>query len=119
MPSYCAFAICSQATFYACSLLPKSPCEICRPLFCPAPPPKQEVGDVCLGSVFPPSSKRANEVRTALLLAGFPDSVPAYTVNRWAGWGAGQAAGVGAQAALAKLNRALRMRSAQSEDQEA
>ncbi|KAL4441837.1 hypothetical protein ABPG77_003753 [Micractinium sp. CCAP 211/92] len=41
-----------------------------------------EVGDVCLGSVFPPSSKRANEVRSALLLAGFPDSVPAYTVNR-------------------------------------
>ncbi|KAL4433968.1 hypothetical protein ABPG75_000409 [Micractinium tetrahymenae] len=41
-----------------------------------------EVGDVCLGSVFPPSSKRANEVRTALLLAGFPNSVPAYTVNR-------------------------------------
>ncbi|PSC73107.1 3-ketoacyl-thiolase peroxisomal [Micractinium conductrix] len=42
----------------------------------------QEVGDVCLGSVFPPSSKRANEVRAALLLAGFPNKVPAYTVNR-------------------------------------
>ncbi|EFN57082.1 hypothetical protein CHLNCDRAFT_143855 [Chlorella variabilis] len=41
-----------------------------------------EVNDVCLGSVFPASSKRANEVRTALLLAGFPPSVPAYTVNR-------------------------------------
>ena len=43
----------------------------------------QEVGDVCFGSGLGPSSKRANEVRTALLLAGFPPSVPAYTVNRW------------------------------------
>ncbi len=35
-----------------------------------------------MGSGLGPSSKRANEVRTALLLAGFPPSVPAYTVNR-------------------------------------
>lgn len=37
---------------------------------------------MCLGSVFPPSSKRANECRQATLLAGFPPSVPVYTVNR-------------------------------------
>ncbi|KAL4441838.1 hypothetical protein ABPG77_003754 [Micractinium sp. CCAP 211/92] len=42
----------------------------------------QDVEDVCFGSGLGPSSKRANEVRTALLLAGFPNSVPAYTVNR-------------------------------------
>ncbi|PSC73425.1 3-ketoacyl-thiolase peroxisomal [Micractinium conductrix] len=42
----------------------------------------KEIGDVCFGSGLGPSSKRANEVRTALLLAGFPSSVPAYTVNR-------------------------------------
>ncbi|EFN57278.1 hypothetical protein CHLNCDRAFT_143854 [Chlorella variabilis] len=42
----------------------------------------EDVGDVCFGSGLGPSSKRANEVRTALLLAGFPPSVPAYTVNR-------------------------------------
>lgn len=49
-----------------------------------ARPPGQDVEDVCFGSGLGPSSKRANEVRTALLLAGFPNHVPAYTVNRWA-----------------------------------
>lgn len=43
----------------------------------------QEVGDVCFGSVFPSSSKRANELRASTLASGFPEHVPAYTVNRW------------------------------------
>lgn len=50
----------------------------------PVLPGLQDVEDVCFGSGLGPSSKRANEVRTALLLAGFPNSVPAYTINRWA-----------------------------------
>ncbi|GAB4816352.1 hypothetical protein N2152v2_003398 [Parachlorella kessleri] len=41
-----------------------------------------EVEDVCLGTVFPPSSKRVNEARMAMIVAGFPPSVPVYTVNR-------------------------------------
>lgn len=36
-----------------------------------------------MGAVMCESSKRANEVRMASLVAGFPDTVPIYTVNRW------------------------------------
>ncbi|GAB4816353.1 hypothetical protein N2152v2_003399 [Parachlorella kessleri] len=41
-----------------------------------------EVGDVVMGSVMCQSSKRANEIRMAMLVTGIPDSVPVYTVNR-------------------------------------
>lgn len=42
----------------------------------------EAVSDVCFGSVMGPSSQRANECRIAMFLAGFPSSVPVYTVNR-------------------------------------
>ena len=48
-----------------------------------------------MGSVFPSEGKRACEVRSALLMAGFPVAVPSYTVNRHAALRAGQA-GLGA-----------------------
>lgn len=59
---------------------------------CPTPlckhaPPHRCTGRVARLSaraqqVAPPASSPARQVRTALLLAGFPSSVPAYTVNR-------------------------------------
>ena len=45
----------------------------------------QAVGDIVVGSVLGPSSQRANECRIAMFLAGFPETVPVRTVNRWAG----------------------------------
>lgn len=42
----------------------------------------EAVGDIVFGSVMGPSSQRANELRIAMLLAGFPHSVPVHTVNR-------------------------------------
>ena len=44
----------------------------------------QAVGDIVVGSVLGPSSQRANESRIAMFLAGFPETVPVRTVNRWA-----------------------------------
>lgn len=35
------------------------------------------------GSVLGPSSQRANEVRIGAFLAGFPETVPVHTVNRY------------------------------------
>jgi acetyl-CoA acyltransferase 1 len=40
------------------------------------------IGDIVIGSVLGPSSQRANEVRMASLVAGIPQTVPCYTVNR-------------------------------------
>lgn len=42
----------------------------------------EAVGDIVFGSVMGPSSQRANELRMAMLFAGFPHSVPVHTVNR-------------------------------------
>lgn len=42
----------------------------------------QDVGDLVVGSVLPLSGQRANECRIAMLLAGFPNTVPVRTVNR-------------------------------------
>lgn len=36
-----------------------------------------------IGSVLGPSSQRANECRIASLLAGIPETVPVFTVNRY------------------------------------
>ena len=44
----------------------------------------QAIGDVVIGSVLPLSGQRANECRIAMFLAGFPDTVPVHTVNRFA-----------------------------------
>ena len=43
----------------------------------------QAYGDVVMGSVLGPSSQRANECRIAMFLAGYPETVPVRTVNRW------------------------------------
>lgn len=43
----------------------------------------QAVGDIVVGSVLGPSSQRANESRIAMFLAGFPETVPVRTVNRY------------------------------------
>lgn len=42
----------------------------------------EAVGDIVFGSVMGPSSQRANELRMAMLFAGFPHSVPVHTLNR-------------------------------------
>jgi len=42
----------------------------------------EAVGDIVFGSVLGSSSQRANELRMAMFLAGFPASVPVHTVNR-------------------------------------
>ena len=44
----------------------------------------QAFGDVVIGSVLGPSSQRANECRIAMFLAGYPQTVPVRTVNRYA-----------------------------------
>ena len=44
----------------------------------------QAYGDVVVGSVLGPSSQRANECRIAMFLAGYPETVPVRTVNRYA-----------------------------------
>ena len=44
----------------------------------------QAYGDVVIGSVLGPSSQRANECRIAMFLAGYPETVPVRTVNRYA-----------------------------------
>ena len=43
----------------------------------------QAYGDVVIGSVLGPSSQRANECRIAMFLAGYPQTVPVRTVNRY------------------------------------
>mmetsp|Transcript_52571 Transcript_52571/g.167143 ORF Transcript_52571/g.167143 Transcript_52571/m.167143 type:complete len:442 (+) Transcript_52571:103-1428(+) len=43
---------------------------------------KEDIGDIVVGSVLGSGSQRANECRIAMLLVGFPDSVPVRTVNR-------------------------------------
>lgn len=43
----------------------------------------QAIGDVVIGSVLGPSSQRANECRIAMFLAGYPETVPVRTVNRY------------------------------------
>lgn len=43
----------------------------------------QAFGDVVIGSVLGPSSQRANECRIAMFLAGYPETVPVRTVNRY------------------------------------
>ncbi len=43
----------------------------------------QAFGDVVIGSVLGPSSQRANECRIAMFLAGYPQTVPVRTVNRY------------------------------------
>ena len=43
----------------------------------------QVFGDVVIGSVLGPSSQRANECRIAMFLAGYPETVPVRTVNRF------------------------------------
>ena len=45
----------------------------------------QAYGDVVIGSVLGPSSQRANECRIAMFLAGYPETVPVRTVNRYTG----------------------------------
>ena len=45
-------------------------------------PLMQAVGDIVVGSVLGPGSQRAIECRIAMLLAGFPETVPVRTVNR-------------------------------------
>ncbi|CAH1417862.1 unnamed protein product [Lactuca virosa] len=41
-----------------------------------------EIGDIIVGTVLAPGSRRAIECRMAALYAGFPDTVPLRTVNR-------------------------------------
>lgn len=43
----------------------------------------QAIEDIVIGSVLGPSSQRANECRIASLLAGIPETVPVFTVNRY------------------------------------
>lgn len=42
----------------------------------------EAIEDIVIGSVLGPSSQRANECRIASLLAGIPETVPVFTVNR-------------------------------------
>ena len=42
----------------------------------------QAVGDLVVGTVLAPGSTRAIECRIAMILAGFPNTVPIKTVNR-------------------------------------
>eukprot|EP00271_Cylindrocystis_brebissonii_P017821 TRINITY_DN4786_c0_g1_i1.p1 TRINITY_DN4786_c0_g1~~TRINITY_DN4786_c0_g1_i1.p1 ORF type:complete len:461 (+),score=91.78 TRINITY_DN4786_c0_g1_i1:245-1627(+) len=44
--------------------------------------PKEDVGDIVVGSVLAPGAQRANECRMASFFAGFPETVPVRTVNR-------------------------------------
>jgi|ERR1712137_53652 len=44
--------------------------------------PAGSVGDIVIGTVLSKGSTGATEVRIASLLAGFPEEVPVYTVNR-------------------------------------
>ena len=43
----------------------------------------QDVGDVVLGIAMPEAEQGLNMARQAVFLAGFPDSVPAQTINRF------------------------------------
>ena len=42
----------------------------------------QAIGDLVVGTVLAPGSQRAIECRIAMILAGFPETVPVQTVNR-------------------------------------
>lgn len=44
--------------------------------------PAKDVNDIVIGSVLAEGAQRANEVRMAAFLAGFPEEVPVRTVNR-------------------------------------
>ncbi len=44
---------------------------------------KNEIGDVVVGCAMPEGEQGMNVARIGVLLAGFPDSVPAVTVNRF------------------------------------
>ena len=59
--------------------------------------PATEVEDVILGCAMPEGEQGLNIARLALLLAGFPDTVPGMTVNRFCSSGL-QAIALGAQA---------------------
>lgn len=59
--------------------------------------PATEVEDVILGCAMPEGEQGLNIARLALLLAGFPQSVPGVTVNRFCSSGL-QAVALGAQA---------------------
>ena len=59
--------------------------------------PVEAVEDVILGCAMPEGEQGFNVARLALLLAGFPDSVPGMTVNRFCSSGL-QAVALAAQA---------------------
>ena len=59
--------------------------------------PATEVEDVILGCAMPEGEQGFNVARLALLLAGFPDTVPGMTVNRFCSSGL-QAVALAAQA---------------------
>lgn len=42
-----------------------------------------DIGDVVIGCAFPEAEQGSNVARVASLLAGFPDSVPGMTINRY------------------------------------
>ena len=47
----------------------------------------QDIGDVVIGCAMPEAEQGMNVARISTLLAGLPDSVPAFTINRYCGSG--------------------------------
>jgi acetyl-CoA acyltransferase len=62
----------------------------------------EQIDDVILGCAMPEAEQGLNMARSAILMAGWPDSVPAQTVNRFCSSGL-QALALGAQAITAGL----------------
>ena len=43
----------------------------------------EDIGDVVIGCAFPEAEQGSNVARVALLLAGLPDMIPGFTINRY------------------------------------
>lgn len=68
--------------------------------------PATEVEDVIMGCAMPEGEQGFNVARLALLLAGFPDSVPGMTVNRFCSSGL-QAVALAAQAIASGMSECI------------
>lgn len=66
----------------------------------------EQVDDVVLGCAMPEAEQGLNIARTGILMAGWPDSVPAQTINRFCSSGL-QALALGAQAIAAGVSEVI------------
>lgn len=67
----------------------------------------EEIGDVVIGCAMPEAEQGMNIARIATLLAGYPDSVPAMTINRFCSSGLQAIAIAAQQIATGQINAAI------------